>query len=176
MPAKASLPRKLQMPLGWTRHRLRLDAGGRHSQLLRAVLAHPGRLRHSSDSGSYRGHKRSAPARRCHACPGHYSPVPCSVGSGFARARDDGASTLLSRSAKTTHVVLPGCAGSIPSEQIGNALSGIPALRKIKFLLSISRLAADDPIIHTSQLTLDSAYRSWSCRCAASPLRVLAPE
>ena len=26
-------------------------------------------------------------------CPWHYSPVPCSVGSGFARATDDGAST-----------------------------------------------------------------------------------
>jgi len=107
-------------------------------------MAHPGQLRHRSDSGSYRGHKRSALARRCHACPWHYSPVPVSVGGGFARATDDGASTLLSRSAKTTHVVLPpGARVQYRPEQIGNALSGIPALRKIKFLVSISRLAAE---------------------------------
>jgi hypothetical protein len=31
----------------------------------------------------------------------------------------------------------------------GNALSGIPALRKIKFFVWINPLAADDPIIHT---------------------------
>jgi hypothetical protein len=53
------------------------------------------------------------------AHPWHYSPVPCSVGSGFARVTNERAATLPTRSAKTTHMTIRGTRIQYRPEQIG---------------------------------------------------------
>ena len=93
---------------------------------------------------SYRGYKRSA--------PGVDAMLPLALfPARSTRVTDERCFDAANPQRKDDPRGHPGCAKfNTALSRSGDALAGISALREIKFLLSISRLAAGDPIIHTS--------------------------
>jgi hypothetical protein len=82
--------------------------------------------------------------------PRHYSPVPCSVDSGFARVTDKRCFDAAHPQRKDNPPDRPRCAVQNSPSGSGNAeLPAILALREIEFFVWINPLAGDHLTIHT---------------------------